>query len=318
MRAADHALSLVRRAPRWLFPALGVAVVATAATILVIVRAAGAACPAGHSADLSAGHSADAVPGAVFRPVGLPAHAGTATYYATNGGGNCSFDPVGPGLYVALGPSEYAAGAACGEYLNVTGPKGTVRVKVTDQCPECAPGHLDLSKEAFARIGDVVRGTILVSYQQVTNPKLPAALTVQVKDGASRYWLAVRIDNHGNPLSGVEVRGGSSWTALTHTDYNYWIKESGAGPGPYTLRLTDTAGHTTTVTGVVLAPQRVQQTSVWMYQVTSPTVTSPAPASAPAVPSGSPSADTGSPSGSETSPAVPAGAGASPTTRRRC
>jgi expansin (peptidoglycan-binding protein) len=259
--------------PRWVFPAAGVAVLATAATVLLIVRAAGASCPA---------------VGAAFQLVAAGSHTGTATYYAADGGGNCSFDAAGAGLYVALGPSEYAAGAACGEYLDVTGPKGTVRVKVTDQCPECEPGHLDLSKEAFAKIGAVVSGVIPVTYRQVADPKLPAALTVRVKDGASRYWLALRIDNHGNPLRSVEVRTGSTWTALARADYNYWIKASGAGPGPFTLRLTDTAGHTATVSNVALAPQRVQQTGVWMYGA-AVAGTGPPAVSRSASPAGSPS-----------------------------
>jgi expansin (peptidoglycan-binding protein) len=87
-------------------------------------------------------------------PIESTVHSRKAIFYDSKGaGGNCSL-PAAPAdrLYVALGPSEYSAGAACGGHLDVTGPRGKVRVLIMDQCPECQPGHLDLSKEAFARI----------------------------------------------------------------------------------------------------------------------------------------------------------------------
>ena len=45
------------------------------------------------------------------------------------------------------------------------------------------------------------------------------------------------------------------------TDYNYWIIDGGAGPGPFTLRTTDVYGRTTTVTGIKLRPGATQKTS---------------------------------------------------------
>ena len=71
----------------------------------------------------------------------------------TPGDGNCSYPglPNG-GLFVALSPSEYAGSAACGSYVEVTGPDGWVTAEVVDQCPPCQAGHVDLSEQAFQRI----------------------------------------------------------------------------------------------------------------------------------------------------------------------
>lgn len=80
---------------------------------------------------------------------------GEATHYelAAGGMGNCSYpSPPAGQLYVALPPAEYGAAAACGSYLQVTGPDGSVTVEVVDQCPECQAGHIDLSEQAFAKI----------------------------------------------------------------------------------------------------------------------------------------------------------------------
>jgi expansin (peptidoglycan-binding protein) len=205
-----------------------------------------------------------AAQGAAVRGVPAPGvgYSGQATHYELqSGGGNCSYEgPPADRLYVALSPGEYAAAGACGAYLDVTGPKGSVRVKVVDQCPECKSGQLDLSSQAFGRIAAPSDGIVKVSYQLARNPRVPAALTYRVKEGSSRYWLALLPDNHGNPVARLEVRSGSGgWIPLQHADYNYWIVEQGAGGGPFTVRLTDTAGRTATSAGIALRPGAVQQ-----------------------------------------------------------
>jgi hypothetical protein len=66
------------------------------------------------------------------------------------------------------------------------------------------------------------------------------------------------------------------WHDLARAGDNYWIAPSGAGAGPFTVRLTDTAGHQVTVRGVALDPGVVQNTGTLMYGAG--TVTAPAPA----------------------------------------
>jgi expansin len=204
-------------------------VVAGATTMALVAQASGAACAA------------------------AAAISGQATFYAADGGGNCSFDPVENPMVVALGNAEYRAAAACGGYLDVKGPKGTVRVKVTDRCPECAAGHIDLGRQAFAKIADTNAGIVNITYSHVTNPPVPGPMTVRVKEGSSRYWLALRLDNTGNPLSSVELQAGVGWKALSHTDYNYWIAQNGAAHrradpvqrGPRTARVDRAKCHGT-------------------------------------------------------------------------
>jgi expansin (peptidoglycan-binding protein) len=145
---------------------------------------------------------------------------------------------------VALSPSDFAGSAACGTVFDVTGPKGTVRVTVADQCPECEPGHLDLAAPAFARIADPVAGIVPITFTRVVDPPTPGPVRVRVKEGSSQYWLALLPIDTGNPLASVSVQG----TALARTGYGYWVAAAGAGPGPYQVRLTDDLGHAATVT----------------------------------------------------------------------
>jgi expansin len=189
-----------------------------------------------------------------------------ATHYVLQGLGNCSYPAPANGLFVALSPAEYDSGAACGGYLEVTGPDGSVTVQVIDQCPPCATGHIDLSETAFARLAPLSAGLINVSYDSLVNPALPAPVTAEVKQGSSQYWLALLFDNTGNPLASVQVETASGgWLSLSRASYNYWIASSGAGNGPFTVRLTDTQGHQITVRGITLSPGTVQSTGTDMY-----------------------------------------------------
>ncbi len=191
---------------------------------------------------------------------------GRATHYslgpdgsATNG--NCSLPAIpADRLYVAVGPDDYAGSAACGTYLDVTGPRGTVRVEVADLCSECAKGHLDLSEEAFRAIGDFDAGIIPVSYAPVAAPVVPP-LAFRLKEGSSAYWAAIQVVDAGTELRSVEVRVGTAWVPLTRTVYGYWLASSGLGAGPYTVRVTDVTGRTATVPGIALDPMRLQRTS---------------------------------------------------------
>jgi expansin len=208
--------------------------------------------------------------------------AGTATHYVLTGTGNCSYpSPPADGLFVALSPAEYHGAAACGGYVEVSGPNGSVRAEVIDQCPPCAAGHIDLSEAAFARIAPLSAGLVPVTYRAVADPPLPAPVSVRVKEGSSRYWLALLAMNTGNPLASVQVQSTpGGWRDLVRADYNDWIAASGAGSGPFTVRLTDTAGHQVAVHGVTLEPGVVQDTGIRMYGAGSAaSPASPAPAS---------------------------------------
>src|SRR2546425_1073836 len=115
----------------------GIGVLAVVCAVVVGLRAFVAAAPVCHAAGRAAADSAVT---------------GKATFYRLDGGGDCSVTPPADGLFVALPHDEYTASDRCGSYLNVRGPGGTVRVEVIDHCPDCEPGHIDLSRTAFAKI----------------------------------------------------------------------------------------------------------------------------------------------------------------------
>ena len=192
---------------------------------------------------------------------------GIATFYESNDGGNCMMPgPPADRLDAALSHDEYGTADACGGYLDVTGPRGTVRVLITNQCPECPVGHVDLSSTAFVRIADPVAGRVPVSYSLVRDPPVAQPIAIRIKDGSSRWWMEIQALDHGNPLASFELQTPQGWRNLTRTAHNYWTAENpGPGDGPFTVRITDVYGQSATIDGIALAPEQVQRTDARLY-----------------------------------------------------
>jgi len=175
-------------------------------------------------------------------PVGQP-ESGRATYYAADGSGNCGFDPSPDELDVAaMDAPEWAGSAACGECVAVSGPNGSLTVRIVDQCPECEQGHLDLSQEAFAKIADVSAGNVPITWQVVACD-VQGPVAYYIKDGSSQYWTAIQVRNSRWAIDQLEWKTGSAaYAAVTRADYNYFVIDQGVGPGPYMVRITASTG----------------------------------------------------------------------------
>ncbi|GII75969.1 hypothetical protein Sru01_09510 [Sphaerisporangium rufum] len=172
--------------------------------------------------------------------------------------------PPGDAPTATVSPREFAGAAACGAYLDVTGPGGTVRVQVVGECPACAPGVIDLSGPAFARIAVPGVAVVPVRYHPVRNPALPRPLAVRVARGSSARWLSVQAIDHGNALARVELRRGARWEPLARAG-DHWVAGHGGGAGPFTLRVTDVYGQRVTASGILLAVEIVQRTGRRLY-----------------------------------------------------
>jgi expansin len=247
-------------------------VIALAAVVAIVVLLRSPACAAPPSTAAAKGH---------------------ATHYDLAGPvGSCNFTPPADGLYVALGLTQYTKGLPCGSYLDVTGPKGTVRVKVFDSCPECTVGWLDMSRAAWSKIASRSTGWIDITYKAVPNAPTPGPLSITFAKGSSQYWWAILIDNNANPIKSVQAKGpGGGWMTASRTDYNFWIIDRNTGRGPFAIRMTDIYGHTATAANVKLIPQKKQATSATLTgRITSaPTAPKTTPAKKPSA-SPSPSA----------------------------
>jgi expansin (peptidoglycan-binding protein) len=205
-----------------------------------------------------------------------PVLQGQAVFYDPGrAAGSCGLGPFpAGGRYASLPPRSYASGRACGSYLDVYGPRGTVRAEVVDVCTDCAPGTVNLSRAAFTRIADPRAGMVAVTYRTALDPPLPGPLALRISDTARPGTLAVQVINHGNRLSSVAASWPSGrWQRLAPSADGYWFGPLRSGrPRPgrpagarIRVRVTDAAGHQVVLTGIS-DRRTVLHSSTWMYR----------------------------------------------------
>lgn len=181
-------------------------------------------------------------------------HKGEATYYYPQiAPGNCSFDSIPGDLMIgAMNAVDYAGSQICGACVSITGPNGTVIIKIIDQCPECPEGNIDLSPEAFSKIADTLAGRVPIKWQ-VIPCNLGEPIEYHFKGDSNQWWTAVQIRNHRYPIYGIEyLTPQKEFKRLERVDYNYFVEYGGIGLGPYAFRVTDIYGHVLVDSGVTL------------------------------------------------------------------
>ncbi|WAZ19743.1 expansin EXLX1 family cellulose-binding protein [Streptomyces cinnabarinus] len=186
---------------------------------------------------------------------------GLATFYDSDGTGACMYDASKDVMTAAMNHTDYETAKACGAYVTVRAADGaSVTVRVTNECPECAPGHIDLSAEAFARLAAPSAGQIPVTWE-LASPADVGTLSVRYKTGSSSYWCAIQVIGHRNPVARLEVGTGGGWRQLPRAEYNYFLAEDGGGCGG-PIRITDIHGQRLTVEGIGIRANVVQPTRV--------------------------------------------------------
>ncbi|KOG37287.1 hypothetical protein AQJ84_24265 [Streptomyces resistomycificus] len=188
---------------------------------------------------------------------------GVATVYEAGvGDGACSYGPSADMMIAAMNTTDYETSKACGAYVLVRAASGaSVTVRITNECPlPCAPGQLDLSEQAFAKLAPVSTGRLAITWSLVS-PEPAGTISIRYKNGSSPYWCGIQAIGHRNPLARLEVRTGGGWRQLTRTDYNYFLSPDGSGCGG-AIRLTDIYGEQLTINGIALRADAVQSTRV--------------------------------------------------------
>jgi expansin (peptidoglycan-binding protein) len=179
-----------------------------------------------------------------------PAITGTATHYAADGTGKCSFD-AGERMVAAISSADWADAGWCGACVVVVGPDDEILVRIVDSCPGCKPGHLDLSREAFALLAPPKRGRIPITWFPVPCP-VEGPLAYRFKERSNAFWTAIQVRNHRYPIARLEVRQqDGTYRPLARAAYNYFVGKA-LGSGPYTLRVTDMRGNSVEDSNIAL------------------------------------------------------------------
>jgi len=180
---------------------------------------------------------------------------GGGTFYGTDGsGGNSSFDAATPVMdscspphkvyfVAAMNTTDYDSSNISGACIEATGPKGTIKIIITDRLPEGNPGDIDFSESCYHLIANPSDGRVPI-YWKVVPADVEGPIKYHFKEGSNPYWTAVQIRNHRYPIKKVEyLTKNGIFKEVNRTYYNYFVEESGMGAGPFTFRVTDTKGH---------------------------------------------------------------------------
>ncbi|MEU4353290.1 expansin EXLX1 family cellulose-binding protein [Streptomyces virginiae] len=192
---------------------------------------------------------------------------GVATAYAAgDGDGACLFGPSDDLMIAAMNTTDYESSRACGAYVRVRAASGaSITVRITNECPlPCAPGQLDLSEQAFAKLADPKVGRIPITWS-LLSPRTSGTISIRYKTGSSPHWCGIQVIDHRNPVARLEVRTTKGWRRLPRTDYNHFLSADGSGCGG-AMRITDIYGEQLTVDGTALLPNVAQPTRVQFAQ----------------------------------------------------
>jgi expansin (peptidoglycan-binding protein) len=176
-------------------------------------------------------------------------HTGEGTFYAADGSGNCSFDPTGDRMVAAMNHEEYAGSAVCGACVHVVGPSGEVTVRIVDQCPECKVGDIDLSPEAFSLFADKALGRVAIHWKYVPCD-VAGPIVYHFKEGSNPWWTAVQVRSSRHAIARLEFKKDGQYVEVNRLEYNYFVADSGMGPGPYSFRVTDVKGQVVEDVGI--------------------------------------------------------------------
>jgi hypothetical protein len=168
--------------------------------------------------------------------------------------------------YIERRQSDYESARACGAYVLVSAANGaSITVKITNECPlPCAPGQIDLSPQAFAKLADPRLGEVPITWK-LLSPSMSDTISIRYKVGSSQWWCGIQVINHRNPVARLEVHTSSGWSQLPRQSFNYFISAHGAGCGD-TIRITDIYGQQLTISGIALSADVVQKTGVQFAQ----------------------------------------------------
>ncbi|KAG9416820.1 hypothetical protein AC1031_001210 [Aphanomyces cochlioides] len=132
--------------------------------------------------------------------------------------GNCA--PMMPlttatRYHVAMNDPQYNQGLNCGRCVQVkcVDPRCTsnkvMTAQVTDRCPECSYGDLDMTLPLFSELTGFVTDKYKIEWQFV-DCDVSGGIQVCAKEGSSKFWLYVQPMNTVTGVKSMSINGGDA------------------------------------------------------------------------------------------------------------
>lgn len=172
---------------------------------------------------------------------------GDGTFYggvAGGSGGNCTLPVEEDDFYhAAMNEIQYDDGNACGACVKIFGPNYSITLKIVDRCPECLPGDIDLSEQAFAQIANPIDGRVPISWYYVPCPD-SKTISIAYHESMNPYFFRAQIRNHRYAIKELAFRNASgNYISIDRENYNAFVYAGGIDEdksqyGPYAFKIT--------------------------------------------------------------------------------
>lgn len=170
--------------------------------------------------------------------------------FSTLPGSACSYSYLETKTAAVSAASSAGQCGACLEIVRADGGSGRTVAVVTDNCPQCAPGDVDLSPAAFIDVGPLSEGRIAGVARVIDCPPAGDPF-VTVQSGSNPFFVALVVERAARAIASVELRDSSTTTFMPMSlgpSNRYQAVPMGGLTLPLTLRITDAIGAVRTVT----------------------------------------------------------------------
>lgn len=151
---------------------------------------------------------------------------GDATVYGGGvNGGACGFKSIWTNKNknfkygVAINSRQYNNSLSCGNCVNIQYKNRNINAVVTDICPECAYGDLDLFTETYNELIQEEPGRKKITWNLIPCPEEIVSENLQLRiDEINYYWLSIQPENFKCQISSISIFQNNEWIEMARQD----------------------------------------------------------------------------------------------------
>lgn len=171
---------------------------------------------------------------------------GDATTYGGSYSGFCGFKEksflYSNKMQVALNSVQWNNSLNCGRCVNIKYENNPpVKAIISDKCPECKYGDLDLFLEAYSTIIKKPPGREKIQWNFISCDEFVDKNIRFRIDHINQYWLSLNPENFLCGISNIEISFNNQWIDLDRTDNimnGLYFNYNGFVQIPFKLRIT--------------------------------------------------------------------------------
>lgn len=107
-------------------------------------------------------------------------------------------------------------------------------IKAVDRCPECAPGNINLARQAFTKVENPTTGRIPITWRFVPCPLNKSTVKVNFKSGSTKFRAAIQLRNIRHVVTKLAYKKNGQWVNIPRVNFNFFIEPAGIN-SPMTL-----------------------------------------------------------------------------------